>query len=456
MSDSLFPASNHHERILYWWFFGMGLLWTTYLMVNSSGVFLHDEIGHFLISKNAWNYPELMLDIWGRPLNTVLYMVPSLWGLTAARVLSLLMAVLTVWFTTRVAAISGVGRLYLIPLLLWFQPWFNCFSYQAITEVPFSLCLILGVFLLLSGRETSAVIVFGLLPLIRHEGIALTAVYALYMFFQRKWLRGMLSAVPLAGYNIVYFAALNDWPFTVFLDAKPTEHYGHGSWLHFVPRLAYRAGIPVVLLALLGATAAWKHRRRCLYLVGYLAYFLVHTVIYRFGLFASAGYSIFLLPLAPAIAVMAALGGEMILHGLEPYRMTRTGLVRYLPQVVMLVVALCVLVVGFTSRPFPVDEEGMAMQEAAQWIREHFPSENLTIIASHAWFIYYYDLPWSPSTRWGMPVNLEQLREGSLLLWDRHYSELLGIHLEYLSNPRHGWRKLTTFRNGVAILFRKE
>lgn len=424
-------------------------------MASSTGVYLHDEIGHLLISKNAWAYPELMLDTWGRPLNTMLYMIPARAGLTVARMLSLLIAVLTVIFTTKIASCSGVERTYLIPLLLWFQPWFNGFSYQAITEVPFSLCLVGGIFLWVRGREALAAMVFGFLPLIRHEGIVLSGLFGLYGMFQRKWFCSALVAAPSVVYNVVYFATLNNWPFAIFLDAKPTEHYGHGSWFHFVPRLVYRAGSPVVLLALIGSAASWKYRRRHRYLALYIVYFLTHTVIYRFGLFGSGGYSIFLLPLAPALAIVAALGCETLLNNARLHPEKHSMLSHRMLQAGVVLVIVSALTMGFTSRPVTADEEALAMKEAAMWISHNMPSAK-PVISTHVWFVYYFELPWSPSTRWDAPVNLENLPDGSLVVWDRHYSELWGIRLASLADPRNGWQRIAEFRNGVAIVFQKK
>jgi len=450
-------TSNRQENIWYWIFFAMGLFWTIFLLLSSPGVYIHDEVGHFLISQNAWNYPELMLDVWGRPLNTLLYMIPAKWGLTATRFLSLLMACLTVWLTTKVSELSGGRRLYLIPLLLWFQPWFNSFSYQAITEVPFSLCMIFGVSLWMSAREKSAAIVFGILPLIRHEGIVISSLYFMYMVYRRRRSTGTLTFLPLVAYNVMYFGVLLDWPFRVFLDAKSTGEYGHGSWFHFFPRLAYRAGLPVILLSLLALPLLLKQPRRFLYLAGYIAYFLVHTVIYRFGLFASGGYTVFLLPLAPALAITAGLGGEKLMNHLEtpPTSPSKnTLLLRRLLQTLIVAVALSVLIVGFTSRPVPVDDEGLAMQAASQWIDENGYTDK-PIVASHVLFVYYHDLPWKPAHRWDMPIDLANLPDSCLLIWDRHYSEPWGVQLSYLMDSHNGWQKLREFRGGVAILFQK-
>lgn len=43
------------------------LVWVVRLMVHSPGVVVHDEIGHFLTSRDAWYTPSLILDIWEDP-----------------------------------------------------------------------------------------------------------------------------------------------------------------------------------------------------------------------------------------------------------------------------------------------------------------------------------------------------------------------------------------------------
>jgi len=343
---------------LYGLVFLAGLAWTVSRFVQSPGVPLHDEVAHFLFSRDAWQFPERMLSVWGRPAHTILYMVPSLWGLTGARVFSLVLASLTVLLATRVAPLLGVRRLFLIPVFLWFQPWFNDLSYTALTEVPFSFLLILGIYLWLSGREVLASLPLGLLALTRHEGIVLLALWGAYALYRRNWWAAALLALPLVAYNLVYFLVFREWAAAVYFVSNPTDHYGAGGWLHYVRPVVGRVGVPVTLLSLLALVPIARLPERGLAFAGYILYYLIHTILYRFGLYASGGYALFLLPLAPGFAIAAAMGVEQVLAWISHFMADRGAMMQAASAFVGVVSVLPVIYTGLQTPPPPAWSRG--------------------------------------------------------------------------------------------------
>jgi hypothetical protein len=128
------PYPNKQELFIIIITFGLGALYMLYLLFSSTGTPLQDEIAHYIISRDAWHTPELILNTWGRTGHTLLYMVPAKIGLTAARLFSLVMAVCTAWYTLKMAQLMELKIYYLVPLFLFFQPWFADLSYLDITE----------------------------------------------------------------------------------------------------------------------------------------------------------------------------------------------------------------------------------------------------------------------------------------------------------------------------------
>ena len=299
--------------------FVAGLAWTVSLWLRSPGTSFQDEIGHFLIARYAWNYPVLVLDVWGRFVNTLLYMLPSLFGLNGARLASVLMSCATVLLTTRVSYLLGVRHLFLVPLFLWFQWWGADLMYTASTTVPFTLFLVLAIHEWIAGRFETASIAMGLLPLIRHEGIALLGIWCLYLVAQRRWQAVLVGGIPTALYNAVYFVALHpslqELPLFIYFKPHPPSpvHYGSGTWFHYVLPTMHGVGSAIGLWAAIGVVPAWRLRRPILYLTPYAIYFIVHTIIYHYGSFDSGGYYLFISPTAPAFAILAALGADSLL-----------------------------------------------------------------------------------------------------------------------------------------------
>lgn len=447
------------------------MAWTVYIFSRSPGTPVQDEVGHYLIARHAWEFPDLILHLWGRTVNTLAYMLPALGDLQAARLASILLSGLTVWITTLAARRLGVRRLFWVPLLLCFQPWFSDLSYTAITEVPFSLCLVLGVYFWLSERSSLAGLAFGLLPLIRHEGIALLGLWGAYALLTRRWKALAISAAPYALYNLAYYAVFQQLAAAVYFATTPTDIYGKGSWLHFARPLLDKAGLPVMLLAALGLVPVIRLRKKAAAFLVYLAYLLIHTIIYRYGLYASGGYDLFLFPLAPGIALAAALGAEWGLDLILALSSTGSaarfpgnsrlfariaslaekGLTVLLPALVILAVVLT----GLTTAPRPVDAEQEACQQAAAWLRAQ-GFDPRAVVSTHVWFYYYYDLPWTRGGIWSKPPPLQSLGGGTIVVWDRHYSDRGKLFLSALSDPAGGWKRLADFKDGLVIVFQKQ
>lgn len=452
--------NSHWERhylFLYLIIFGTGLAWMIYFLIQSPGTPVQDEIGHYLISRNAWSYPQLMLDFWGRTVNTIVYMVPSLGGLFSTRLFSVFLAGVTVLITTGVAVqLEMRWYFFLIPLFLWFQPWFADLSYAVITQVPFSLCLILGIFFWLRRRNALAGLIFGLLPLIRHEGILVLGLWCLFMLVQMEWKAMFFSVLPFLIYQVIYYIVFEEIIATVYFNSSPTDFYGSGSWFHYVPYIFHSVGPIVTGFAILSIPTIIKLRNKSWIFLFYISYFAVHTIIYRFGLYASGGYGLFMLPLAPGIALAAGLGCEWVFGRLKNFLKLRAGnLEPILLSFSIGIIAILVIVMGTSISPRLANVEQIASQEAAEWLRSRdYKPEN--VISTHVWFYHYFDLPLLDGRLWLDQPPLEELSPGTIVVWDKHYSDRWNIFLSELENPANRWEELADFQEGAFILFQKQ
>lgn len=445
------------HRMLYGLVFLAGLGWISYLCFNSPGTPVQDEIGHYLLAKSAWQYPVVILNLWGRSANTLFYMPAAIGGLQAARFFSIAAAAITVLLTTSLAGRIGLTWLFLIPAFLWFQPWFPDLSYTVITEVPFSLCLVLGIYLAIHRRNRWAALCFGLLPLIRYEGIVLTVAWMLYAARKRDWLAVLIAPLPFMIHNFVYFLVFGRWSIEVYLTPTPTDLYGSGGWFHFAGPLLADVGLPLIILSLISIAATIKLKMKALIFAPYLIYLVVHVTLYRFGLFASGGYELFLLPLAPAFALAAALGLASIRDALSRI----LDLFGNKPRVWLIVQAgaaiVCMIVIIYgvlNTHPRPADPEGVAAEQAANWLR----SSGLTatpIVSTHVWFTYYYYGLMTPDRVWVKMEPLSTMSPGTVLVWDKHYSPRWGYTYEILSDPASGWQLLGQFGETTFAVFRK-
>lgn len=102
---------------------------------------------------------------------------------------------------------------------------------------------------------------------------------------------GLLGGlIPIIIYNAVSYLTIGSLPVSVYFTPKPTDFYGSGGWLHYGMPLLNGLGKPVALLAILGIPSMLRSPRATLFLAWNLVYVVMHVVIFRFGLFASAGF----------------------------------------------------------------------------------------------------------------------------------------------------------------------
>lgn len=450
------------ESIAYAACFAAGLAWTVSLWLRSPGTSFQDEIAHVLIARNAWNYPSLILDVWGRIANTLIYMVPSRFGLDGARAASVVMSCATVVLATRIALRMGVKRAWLVPLLLWFQYWGADLMYAASTTVPFTLLLVLAVHEWSAGRIVAASAAFAFLPLVRHEGIALLGLWGIFLLVRRSWLAAVVAAAPVVLYNVVDLLVLHPplshLPLSIYFREDPDPHYGSGTWFHYVLPTLHGIGSVICVWGAVGLFAGWRIRGRMAWLVPYAVLFLVHTIIFRFNTHASGGYYFFLSPLAPGAAIVAALGADALLERGTAFVGSRFAGVagRTLAAALLAgVVAVPVLVKALTTQtPRPLDREERGAVEAARWMKSR-PVAPTNVVSTHVYFYYFYDLPWRPDQDWTRPPPIDSMPRGTFAVWDQSYSDRWGMNRDGF-RAELGWRRVAQFDGGEVEIYERE
>lgn len=456
-------TENKYQQYIIWLTFVTGTAYLFLLLLKSHGTPTGDEIGHYLISRDAVHTPLHILDTWGKTINTLIYLIPAQLGLNAARFFSLILALLTVFFTYKVSKLLQIKNAFLVPFFLWFQPWFADLSYLCITEVPFSLLMILGTYLYFKNHRKGAALVIGLLPLIRHEGVVLCVLFSVYMIYKKDWYSGIIVFSPLLLYNIIYYCFFRIWPFTMYLVAKPNTIYGQGTWYHFLIRLPHprAAGIPIMLLVALSIKqiiqSIKKFNKIIEICIWYFSYFLLHTIIFRFGLFASGGYKLFLLPIAPVIAILAVIGLEWVIHFSTPYLTQSDKPDKSFinnRNMYILICALCIIFTFVNVKPYPLSYDAKAIKKAIEWIRQEELSDN-NLVSTNIWFYHFFPYRVPPVTLWEKFPDPSDMPVGTIVIWDNYFSDMWDLKLEiFISNPKK-WSLLKSFNNKSVIIFQK-
>jgi hypothetical protein len=256
-------------------------------------------------------------------------------------------------------------------------------------------------------------------------------------------------------YNLLYFAVFRDVAAGIFTSLKPTTLYGNGTWFHFVKPTFQQAGFLPVVLTLFAISAILRLKAKGLFFVLYFSYCLIHTIIYRFGLFASGGYTLFLMPLAPGIALASAIGMESILNWISGQKGILPAQVNLGILKAVLVVSLCVgmFIFGFRSKPHSLAPEEKALADAAHYLKSKGVEAN-RVYSAHVYMVYLYDLPLLTNNLYH--PDPASIQEGEYVIWDQHYSDRWGIRYSELEDPASNFKLVESFYDGQVVLFQKE
>jgi hypothetical protein len=451
------PARHPFRSPVYWGVFAAGLAWTIVMWARAAPLHsvVDDEIGHFVIARDVWTHPALLLNAWGRVGNTALFAIPAAIGLEAARAFALAMSAATVLVTTQVARVIGVRALALVPAFLWFQPWFHLYGNAVLAEVPFTLVMVAACWAALAEREVVASLLFGSLPLIRHEGLVVLGLWMAFVLVRRRFLPLALSALPLLVYQALFAVVYSKAPFSMYFHTTPTTSYGHGGWLHYLVPLGRNIGPPIALLAVAGFVIGRRNRRLLMLAAPYALYGLAEVVIFRFGLFGSGGDLRYMLPLAPVAAVGAAVAGDRLLSvsreglraGMAPARAAAAA-----------VALLGIFTLAWAARTTPAraDRAAAPMRDAVRFLRARGAAMS-SVAATHVWF---YELSGAAVPRgdgvhspWSRPTRPQRLRSGATAVWDCFYSNRFGLRWRRLGTA--GFHELAGFGGGRVVVLRR-
>lgn len=474
----------------FWVSWVVAMAWSLWRLLMNEAWILDDEIAHFMTSQDVWSDPDELWHPWSRPGRNLLQFLPAYFGLTAARVWTLGLAGMAIWLTGREARRLKMPLLWALPLLIGFQCWFPELSYPVLTQTPFMVVWIAGVFFASRNQLVLSALCWGYLPLVRHEGIALSGLFGLWVIFgpggfaryllKGKWKEaggafpraatlGFFTFLPLIVMNVASGLTRGEWPFLLFFDSEPTDYYGSGPIWLYTRHLVVGAGVPVILLMVYGAFRPISGFRWKDLLWGtYPVYLIMHSIIYWKGLFASGGYYHFIMPMAPFVGVLALRGlagvrdrfGEKALWGslvavvwmglLMPQQQggISDGHIPGLPEI------------GkeryLIAPPIKQSRFGRGVAQAAKWVRENGVGKDvLTHHVAASYWLRGAEIGEKLGAWEGYEPESKELEAGTILIWDAQYSvqEQFGFSRERLRKA--GWVERAAFAYGSVRVFEK-
>jgi len=472
---SRFLDDDRNKALLVILFF---FAWWVVFGLQSYELYSDDDMAHFLMARYALHHPMIYLDMWGRPLFTLLYTPIAQVGLHAARFQSALICASVCWLSFVYAKERGYARAWLAPLILAIMPRFYWMSFNLDTALL--LCLVLTGALVLYAKERYALaaVVISLSPAARPEGVLFIMVFAAAFIYRKKW-----SAVPLAFagpfiWNLVGFFTSGD-PLWLIHNQPWTVPYGRGEFLHYFIRFMEITGPGHAALFIAGAVyCVWKWREKDNFLLFtmWLVYFLFLVFAWWQGAFSTLGLTRYFNGTAPIVAVITLAGINRLLDGerglvdvvtaaaiaLSAVFFVASGAsytVHFIVTVsVMAALRAAILLKGWTRpamgavvaglfalglmfyvplHPPGLNAEHSMNQAAAQWYDTNAPGRY--VLCTSLWFAHFakmdpYDpARFAPLTRY----NLDSAPAGTVVFWEPHYAggdRYSGVSIEELAN----------------------
>jgi uncharacterized membrane protein len=281
---------------------------------------------HFLISRWAWQNPSSFVSVWGRPLFTLLYYLPSQLGYPAAKLFTLVISLATAWQTFRLAEQLKYPRAALAIPLLFLQPSYFQISSEVMTEPLFALLLVIAYRLHLSGRSGLGALTASLLILVRPEGFFIGIFWGLLLLLDKRdergghkrgWMRRIAeTAIMASGIAAWWLAAFlitrdplwiaHDWPSN--WHQSSSNDYTTGPIWWYLAQLPLISG-PLLLVPFIAGLFRSRMGRESLILAAsFLTLFITHSLMYWRGWFGSAGYARYFVCVSPVIALITLAG----------------------------------------------------------------------------------------------------------------------------------------------------
>jgi uncharacterized membrane protein len=392
---------------------------------------------HFIFARWAWYHPDTFVSVWGRPLFTFLYAFPALLGYPAAKLLTVAICVATGWHTFRLAQDYGFARAPLAIPLLYLQPVFLLISGDTLTEPLFALLFVIALRLHVRGEVTKGMIVASLMILVRPEGFFLGLLWGVWVLFDKRgrhpWWR-RLASLPWLGLGMAawWLAALiitrdplfilHNWP-----SNWSAAMYGTGGFWDYWRLRREILGPSLAYPFVLGLAVLLWRRKGVEITSSVLVLFVAHSVMRKYGVFGSAGYSRYFVCVAPAIALITLAGWNVIVGGI-----TAVGRRLHLPRTARAVIApatAILLLLSARSAALHVDgigwsRDAWAVADAYSWFRAH-PRPVHTLIWSQAYMAIIFDrdlrdaLPFTGDREHNLNL-IRSVPPGTLVLWDRN------------------------------------
>jgi len=444
----------------------------------SVGFYQDDEIGQYINMINFWSDPFVILGNSPKPGYKLLMVIPSLFGYDAVLLVNSIVASLAVYFTYILLKVCKINYAFFGALMLALQPLFFDLSFRSYAEIFTSLLLLIVLILYKKEEYFWTGIVCGYIFTVRQEIALLIIVFAV-IFYRKKNFTAIIALVvfPLL-YNLLGFIKTGDLMF-VLSEMKALSAYGYKSQglFHYFIVYIFIVGPATLLLFLCGFFGFLTDTKRYKeYLAQYGIFYIAFVVIFSVQLMtmfsdgANPGNWRYLLHISPIAAVFATIGlnnlgrsefrktsyiiiGILAFITLAFLSKTTDGFILqdtadftkffvimsalaviilmkkdpasdYLNKLSIIFILLAAANLFISFKPKQLSPENVALKQTSEYLGS-LDLAGKEIFYNHSFIPFYNDKYYreSPkSFRRLIIENIKEVKPGSLIIWDSHYS----------------------------------
>jgi hypothetical protein len=316
------------------------------------------------------------------------------------------------------------------------------------TEVIFSLILMVSVYLFFKEKYILSSIIISFIFLARTEGLAFLLPFLIALILKKQY-----KAIPMlaTGFLVFSFIGLIFYyhDFLWLINERPYAKggpsvYGRGSWYHFIAEMPNYFGNTLRILLFLGSVAMvikWIQEKgkltseaflQILLILGtFWGYFFIHSYLWWIGE-TSAGLQRVMAGVSPMIGIMAVVAVDLAA------KYIRRGVIR-VATLVLLSLLLVYGSVDFYKRSIGYDATAEILQRTTNWLKES-GSLNHKLVIHNPYFSFSTEIDaWDNNlVQYGFSNNdtpENGLPDSTLFIWDAHFSANEGrLPLEKIMN----------------------
>lgn len=372
-----------------------------------------DFYKHYLMAKFAWSHHSLFIDIWGRPIVTTLFAFVASFGIISTKLLIIILTMLCSFLTFKTAQLLNLKYAeYIIPFVVC-QPCFFI-SAKPITEIVFALLLIICLIYFLRKKYLISAIICSFLPMARPEGFFVLIFWFILLIYKRKYKILPLLGIGIVIWNLLGYFQSSDvlWFYHNFPWLGKLGFYGSGTIFYYVLLFPFISGIllPFFLIGLVYLIV----KRNFLFPGIFIYFFILHTILWKYGLFRSAGYARYFVCVAPIIAIIALYGYGLI-----------DKLLKLKKSVIIVFIVLFIIsspLVSSVIQPSQLASEHMLIKAAYQYYKQNqFYDRPLICASDYFYYLAGYDC--FNKEQFPSPCfeNVKKYARKSVIIWDSKF-----------------------------------